>query len=302
MRRGSALSPRIAHHTGEAKISELRQMEDDNMSHLQLISRFGVPALSAGLSVAFLAAVLGTAYPTQAALVENGNGPQLLIGLDDDNQDNTAIQAGAAANQSLNRTDILLGGSGNDVMFGLNGNDVIDGGPGRDIILGGPDGGAAPGGPPNSDIMFGGPGNDVTLWAPGDGSEAFIGGQGLDALIFGSTDRETIADPATGVRLPTLLFGVPGFHQGIPTANVSGLSNFCTLEDSPSPGYEYLVRFRGAAGNIIVTLRVKEVEQVFCSQGGAIAFADLTQASPGFVVVSQAEVESLNRLVAAMIR
>ena len=272
------------------------------MSHSQLFSRLGVSALFAGLSAAFLAAVLGTAHPTQAALVENGNGPQLLIGLDDDNQDNAAIQAGAVANQSLNRTDVLLGGSGNDVMFGLNGNDVMDGGPGQDIILGGPDGGAAPGGPPNSDIMFGGPGNDVNLWAPGDGSEAFIGGPGHDALIFGSTDREAIADPTTGVRLPTLLFGVPGFQQGIPTADVSGLSNFCTLEASPSPGYQYLVRFRGATGNIIVTVRVNEVEQVFCSQGGAIAFADLTDSSPAFTVVSQQEVESLNRLVAAMIR
>ena len=154
-------------------------------------------------------------------------------------QTNTAIQAGAVANQSLNRTDILDGGPGNDVMFGLNGNDVMDGGPGDDIILGGPDGGAAPGGPPNSDIMFGGPGNDVNLWAPGDGSEAFIGGPGLDAIIFGATDREAVADPSTGVRLPTLFFCVPGFPQGIATANVSGLGNFCTVEASPSPGYDF---------------------------------------------------------------
>jgi RTX calcium-binding nonapeptide repeat (4 copies) len=268
------------------------------MSQKQSISRFGLPALSAGLIVAFLGVILSPAYPTQAALIDDGNGPQLLIGLDDDRQDNVAIQAGAGANQSLNRTDVLVGGSGNDVMFGLNGNDVMDGGPGRDIILGGPDGG----GPPNSDIMFGGPGNDVNLWAPGDGSEAFIGGQGRDALIFGATDREEDADPTTGVRLPTLLPGVPGFPQGIPTADVSALSNFCTLEDSPSPEYQYLVRFRGAAGNIIVTVRVSEVEQVFCSQGGAIAFADLTAPSPAFVVVSQQDVEALNSLVAAMIR
>ena len=160
------------------------------------------------------------------------------------------IQAGAAANQSLNRTDILEGGPGNDVIFGLNGNDVIDGGPGSDIILGGPDGGAAPGGPPNSDIMFGGPGDDVNLWAPGDGSEVFIGGPGLDAIVFGATDLETVADPDTGVLLPTLLFGVAGFPQGIPTADVSGLPQHCTVERSPSPGYDFLVRFRGAAGNI----------------------------------------------------
>ena len=271
----------------------------------QQISRFGVSALSAGLLAAFVGVILSLANPTMAALIEGGKGPQLLIGLDDDRQDNAAIQAGAAANQSLNRTDILDGGQDNDVMFGLNGNDVMDGGPGRDIILGGPDGGTAPGGPPNSDIMFGGPGDDVNLWAPGDGSEAFVGGPGLDAIIFGSTDRDAVADPSTGVRLPTLLFAVPGFPQGIPTADVSGLANFCTLEASSSPDYEFLIRFRGrAASNIIVTVRVSEVEQVFCTDqaGGSIAFANLTDPSPAFVVVSQQQVATLNSLVAAMIR
>jgi hemolysin type calcium-binding protein len=272
------------------------------MSHMQFVSRFTVPTLSAGVLAAFVGVVVSPTQSTQAALLEDGGGPQLLIGRDDDHRDNAKIQAGAAANQSLDRTDVMIGGSSNDVMFGLNGNDVMDGGPGRDIILGGPDGGAAPGGPPNSDIMFGGPGNDVNLWAPGDGSEAFIGGPGRDALIFGATDRDAVADPTTGVRLPTLLFGVPGFPQGIPTANVSGLTNFCTLEESPIPGYDFLVRFRGAAGNIIVTVRVKEVEQVFCSQSGSITFADLTQSSPEFVAVSQEEVEHLNALVGAMVR
>jgi hypothetical protein len=184
------------------------------MSHGKFVSRFAVPTLSAGVLAAFVGVVISPGHSTEAALLEEGGGPQLLIGLDEDRQDNAAIQAGAGANQSLNRTDILIGGSANDVMFGLNGNDVMDGGPGRDIILGGPDGGAAPGGPPNSDIMFGGPGNDVNLWAPGDGSEAFVGGTGRDALIFGSTDRESVPDPTTGVRLPTLVFGVPGFPQG----------------------------------------------------------------------------------------
>ena len=276
-----------------------------HVSNWQSTFRSGLTTLSAGLSVAFLAVLMGPTYPTQAALIGDSKGPQLLIGLDDDRQDNVAIQAGAAANQSLNRTDVLEGGSGNDVMFGLNGNDVMDGGPGQDIILGGPDGGPAPGGPPNSDIMFGGPGNDVNLWAPGDGSEAFIGGPGRDALIFGATDREELPDSTTGVRLPTLRFGVPEFPQGIPTADVSGLANFCTLEASPSPGYEYLVRFRGrAAGNIIVTVRVRDVEQVFCTSadGGSIAFADLTAPSPAFGVITQPEVVTLNPLVGAMIR
>jgi RTX calcium-binding nonapeptide repeat (4 copies) len=264
------------------------------MTHVRLISRFGLPALSAGL----LAALLGVvpAHPIQAAVVEGGKGPQLLIGRDDDNITNLGIQAGAGTNQSLDRTDIIDGGPGNDVIFGLNGDDVIDGGPGADIILGGPDGGLPPGGPPNSDIMFGGPGDDVNLWAPGDGSEAFIGGPDLDAIVFGATDIEG--------GLPKLLFGVEGFPQGIPTANVGGLVQHCSVEPSPLPGYDYLLRFRGPANNIIVTVRLRGVEQIFCPSGGAtgIAFADLTLPAPTFVNVSQQQVETLNPLVAAMIR
>ena len=275
------------------------------MRKFKFKSAISLSAVSGGLLVALLGLFLGRPQMTQAALLEGGNGPQLLIGADDDNQASTAIQAGAAANQSLNRTDLLDGGRGNDLIFGLNGNDVIDGGPGDDIILGGPDGGAAPGGPPNSDIMFGGPGNDVNLWAPGDGSEAFIGGPGLDAIIFGATDRDAVADPSTGVRLPTLTFGVPGFPQGVSTADVSGLANFCTVEPGASPGYDYLVRFRSAAtGNIIVTVRVTDVEQVFCTSqdGASIAFADLTVALPIFTTVTLSEVAALNPLVGAMIR
>ena len=150
------------------------------------------------------------------------------------------------------------------MLFGLNGDDVMDGGPNMDIILGGPDGGVAPGGPPNSDIMSGGPGNDVNLWAPGDGSEAFIGGPGLDAIIFGATDRDADPDPRTGVRLPTLTLGVAGFPQGIPTADVSGLSQHCTVErGGPVPDSTTWCGSAGAAGNIIVTVRLSGVEQVF---------------------------------------
>ena len=268
------------------------------MTDVRWISRFGLPALSAGLLAASLGVVLGPAQPVQAALVEGGKGPQLLIGRDDDNITNAGIQAGApaTANQSLDRTDIIEGGPGNDVIFGLNGDDVIDGGPGRDIILGGPDGGVAPGGPPNSDIMFGGPDDDVNLWAPGDGSEAFIGGPGLDAIVFGATDIEG--------GLPKLLSGVEGFPQGIPTANVGGLPQHCSVEPSPLPGYDYLLRFRGPANNIIVTVRLRGVEQIFCPSGGGtgIAFADLSLSTPTFVNVSQQQVEALNPLVAAMIR
>jgi hypothetical protein len=51
-------------------------------------------------------------------------------------------------------------------------------------------------------------------------------------------------------------------------------------------------------------MRVSQVEQVFCpsKEGAGIAFADLTLPSPVFVDVSQHEVETLNPLVAVMIR
>jgi hypothetical protein len=276
-------------------------VENYDMTQSKSVSRLGLSALPVILA-GVAAIVIGLAYPMQAALPDDDRSAQLLIGRDDDNSANILIQAGAAANQSLNRTDVLDGGSGNDVMVGLNGNDVMNGGPGDDIILGGPDGGPAPGGPPNSDIMFGGPGNDVNLWAPG---EAFIGGPGVDALVFGATDREALADPVTGVRLPSLIFGVNGFPQGVPTADVSGLGNFCTLEPSPLPGFQYLVRFRSKATNaIIVTVRVKDVEQIYCTNQAtaAIALADLTAPAPAFVAVTPQEVQNLNRIVGAMIR
>ena len=80
---------------------------------------------------AIIGVVPGPAHSIQAALLDGGKGPQLLIGRDDDKTENIAIQAGAAANQSLDRTDVIEGGQGNDVIFGLNGDDVIDGGQGR---------------------------------------------------------------------------------------------------------------------------------------------------------------------------
>jgi hypothetical protein len=253
------------------------------------------PLVGLGVSAAMAAVFMtGMSGISNAALVEAGKGPQVLIGKDDDNLSNAAIQpAGVAANQSLNNTDILEGGQGNDVLIGLLGSDVIEGGPGQDVIVGGPDPGA-----PNSDIMFGGPGDDVNLWAPGDGSEAFLGGPGKDALVFGVTDR------SSGV--PVLSAPIQGFPFGVPTANVSGQGGFCTVEAAPAgSGYEFLVRFFArATGNLAVTLRTRDVEQVFCTSvaGGAITFADLTQPTPSFAIVSQDEVEALNALVGAMIR
>jgi hypothetical protein len=256
--------------------------------------RIGAPVLSLAGLILLLVSVFSSPRTSQAAFIQEDNGPQVLIGADDDNIANPAIQpVGVVANQSLNNTDVLEGGAGNDVLIGLLGGDVMFGGPGADIIVGGPDPGA-----PNSDIMFGGPGNDVNLWAPGDGSEAFFGGSGRDALVFGVTDR------VAGV--PTLSEPVRGYRSGVPTANVSGQGGFCTVEAAAAgSGYDFLVKFFvRATGNLAVTVRVREVEQVFCTSvaGGAIAFADLTVDAPSFAIVAPDEVASLNRTVGFMIR
>jgi len=188
-----------------------------------------------------------------------------------------------------------VGGSGNDVLIGLLGSDVLVGGPGNDILIGGTEQGVAP----NSDIIWGGEGNDISIWAPGDGSDAFLGGQGRDAQIFGVIDRVS--------NVPTLTGTAPGFPHGVPTANVSGQGGFCTLErvEEPSLGYDFLVRFFVRAGGALaVTVRLSEVEQVFCTSqaGGQITFADLTVDDPQFVVVTLDEVVRLNRTVARIIR
>jgi RTX calcium-binding nonapeptide repeat (4 copies) len=258
--------------------------------------RHTLTILGALLVSVLLGTWIGPLQLLQAAFIEGEGGPDVLIGRDDDNVDNPIIQPEGAVNQSLNNTDILEGKAGNDILIGLLGNDVLHGGPGGDILIGGPEGA----GPPNSDIIFGDEGNDVNIWQAGDGSDAFIGGQGRDAMVFGTMDRDTN-------NVPILSAPVPGYPHGVPTANVSGQGGFCTLEpvDDPSLGYEFLVRFFvRATGNLAVTIRLAEVEQVFCTSqaGGQITFADLTQADPQFVVVTLEEVEKLNQTVAQIIR
>src|SRR5690606_3932112 len=139
---------------------------------------------------------------------------------------------------------------------------------------------------PNSDIQLGNRGNDVAIWAGGDGSDLFDGGDGnLDALVFGTIDRVDnipVLSPATGKYRDT----------GLPTADVTGHGGFCELEavaDPQTRGYEFLVRFFSRSpGNLLVTVRTHDVEQVFCTSeaGGAITYADLTVDDPAFVEVS----------------
>jgi len=241
-------------------------------------------------------ALLGSPWaPAHAANQVGGSDHEVLIGRDDDNVNNPEIQplpSPPAANQSLNNTDIQVGGRGNDILIGLGGNDVQIGDDGDDIFIGGP----------GADVQFGGRGNDVSIWAPGDGSDAFIGGPNKDALLVGLIDR----DPAN-TALPLLSNPTNAYPHGRPSVNVSGTNGFCTLEvvQDPDLGFDHLVRFFvRSTGVLAVTMRLAEVEQVICPglTPGEIVFADLTRDNPQFVTVSVDQLQRLNQNVAQMVR
>jgi hypothetical protein len=241
-----------------------------------------------------IAGLLALARPIHASLLGGNDGPDVLIGADNDNVTNPIIQpAGVVANQSLNNTDVLAGKGGNDVLVGLLGSDVLSGGPGNDILIGGPEQFTTP----NSDILVGDEGDDISIWAPGDGSDLFIGGDGTDLEIFGVIDRDANNVPTSGGP-------APGF-AGVPSVNVSGSPGFCTLERSADRSYDFLVRFFvRATGAMAVTVRLVGVEQVICTStaGGQITFADLTSANPQFVNVTLADVQRASPVVGRIIR
>jgi hypothetical protein len=99
---------------------------------------------------------------------------------------------------------------------------------------------------------------------------------------------------------------VRNYPTGVPTADVTGQGGFCRLERAPAgSGYDFLIRFFvRATGTLAVTVRLTDVEHVFCTSeaGGAITFADLTAPDPAFVEVTLAEVAEINPAVALMIR
>ena len=241
------------------------------------------------------------AAPIHAAFIVGANQSDVLIGADDDNQNDPEIQpAGVTANQSLNNADTLIGKRGDDVLIGMLGSDVLLGGFGDDILIGGIERTSQP----NSDIQLGEAGNDTAIWQAGDGSDLFDGGPGpRDALVFGTIDL------VTDTNFPELS-PVEGKHArtGVPTANVSGQGGFCTLEAVENPdarGFEFLVRFFSKQSRaLVVTVRVRDVEQVFCTaeNAQAITFADLTARKPDFVEIAPEAVRDLNADVALMIR
>jgi RTX calcium-binding nonapeptide repeat (4 copies) len=239
-------------------------------------------------------AVASLVEPGQAALVVGSDAASILFGRDEDNVNNPAIQpAGVTANQSLNNTDVLVGRSGNDVIVGLLGSDVISSGGRNDILIGGPEQGTTP----NSDVLFGDDGDDINVWAPGDGSDLFVGGTGRDAIVFGVIDKDASNRPISGGS-------APGFAH-IPSVNVTGQGGFCTIERADgSTGYEFLIRFFSrASGALLVTVRVNETEQLFCTSqtGGQITYADLTQPTPQLSVISLGDALALNNTVGRMI-
>ena len=203
-----------------------------------------VRPLTAVVVGTLLVSLVGFVPSLHASLEQGGLGAQVLIGADDANIDNPAIQPSPPPpDQSLSNADVLVGGAGNDVLIGLLGSDVLIGGFGHDILVGGTEQGSLP----NSDIILGDHGHDVNLWRGGDGSDAFIGGTGLDAMVFGNIDRDAN-------NVPTLT-PVEGFPNGAPTADVTNQGGFCTLErvQDANFGFQWLARFfvRPIVGQII---------------------------------------------------
>ena len=193
------------------------------------------------------------------------------------------------------KTDYINGLAGNDVQIGLLGDDFLRGEAGSDVLVGGTEQFKTP----NFDTMFGGAGADTNVWAPGDGDDDFRGGGGLDAQVFGVIDIDRR-------NVPTLSEPVGGFPNGVPTAAVKTSPGFCTVSRAGQQGnFDFQVRFFvRETGDLAVTIRLADVEQVFCTSkaGGQITYADLTQAKPRFVNVSRGEVAKFNRTVAQIIR
>jgi hypothetical protein len=211
-----------------------------------------------------------------AALQAGSAARDVLFGRDNDNAENTFIQpAGVAAKQHLDNTDVLLGGGRGDVLIGLKGNDLIDGGSNDDVLIGGVEKFVAP----NSDLLSGGYGNDVNIWAPGDGSDAFLGGSGYDTHI----SAPLVLDQS-GNR--PALFPVHG--RELPRVSIDAKPQFtCTIEAVPAEqqlGFQYITRFL-VNGNLAVTIRLQDVEQVLCPSpnAGKVLVAELRGHAPAFV-------------------
>ncbi|HET9288935.1 MAG TPA: hypothetical protein VFO26_15375 [Gaiella sp.] len=221
------------------------------------------------------ATLIVTLQPAGAALQAGRTfARNVLVGADNDNAANTFIQpANVTAKQHLDNTDVLVGGVRGDLLIGMKGGDVIEGGLSSDILVGGVEKGLAP----NSDVLSSGHGNDVNIWAPGDGSDFYLGGSGYDTHISAPLvlDGEQVA-----------LFRAYG--RDVPHVSIDSKPQFtCTVERVPRElglGFGYITRFF-ANGNLAVTIRLQDVEQVLCPSpnAGKVQVARLVGANPAFV-------------------
>lgn len=240
---------------------------------------------------------------------ENSKKAQVIIGADNDEIGNGTIQpipSPPGADQSLKKSDQIDGGLGPDTLIGRLGSDVFKAGAGDDVIVGGTEGGQPQPPLPNSDIAYGQTGSDAFIWAPGDGSDAFVGGDAtkakkvkssakgkgkgkvkklrkpapeVDTLVVGNlvltadSSSPQLFDTKFG-QLPKVFSsdrGVPTPLGGTPPRNPN-LTGLCEIVAAPPGlGFNYLVRFFGAPGNLLVTIRTKGVEQVICPTSGSDA-------------------------------
>jgi hypothetical protein len=264
------------------------------------------PQLTAIAALAVIA-FAGSAYGALQGNENIKKKAQVIIGADNDEVGNGTIQpipSPPGADQSLKKSDQIDGGGGNDTLVGRLGSDVFRAGGGDDVIVGGTEGGQPAPALPNSDIAYGGSGSDAFIWAPGDGSDAFIGGNPpkggsksskgkgakaskkskkskrapeLDTLVVGNlvltSDNSTpqLFQTKFG-QLPKVFSsdrGVPTPLGGTPPRNPN-TTGLCEIVPAPAGlGHEFLVRFFGAPGNLLVTIRTKGVEQVICPTVGS---------------------------------
>ncbi|MGH9119982.1 MAG: hypothetical protein ACRD0A_19570 [Acidimicrobiales bacterium] len=232
-------------------------------------------AVIAAAATATLATLALAPLGAGASVEKGGRGLDVLVGADNDNVNNTAIQPDpAGAKQHLDNTDLLTGSLNRDLLIGRAGSDTLLGEEGGDILIGGLEGGTPNA---NSDVLVGGSGGDINIWAPGDGSDLFDGGSGRDVMILA---------PIVNVNRDITLFDFEG--QQVPRVNVNQGTQFCTIERAPTTdglNVDAVVRFRNAAGALVVTIRLVDVEQVLCisQTPGQVGVADIDEGQDEFV-------------------
>jgi hypothetical protein len=248
------------------------------VSRIGLLRRAFRPAVGVAAAAALALVTIGGA---QAAVIPGTPGRDVHKGLDNDNAQNTFIQPpGVTAKQHLENTDVIFGRGSDDLLIGKLGSDVLSGNEGHDILIGGREGAPFPPGP-NSDVLLGDWGSDINIWAPGDGSEVFVGDEDpnrkdKDSMVFapfvlGSNGKD-----------PKLVYA---YNRTIPRVDISAKPQFtCKIEKIPAAqkdGAQFVVRFL-VNGNLAVTVRQKDVEQVFCPSPtlGKVNFAYLDGPTP----------------------